>query len=160
MCVFLCVSVSLIAQGTHSLCSRADTSPRLGCNYMPLSAPSLRPKEEEEEGMGRRGANWGRLVHTMCVSWSTTPPHFTFDGLNPHRKNWIEEKNLQLFSPLSARIKCFDTRFIPLCLHWPSVTMETKSSLLVPLHTSEDTWMCVVSSFLQRQTLGLYPLLI
>lgn len=46
--------MSLTALCTNSPCSRADTSQRLGCNYTPLSAPSLCPGE----GRGKKRGEW------------------------------------------------------------------------------------------------------
>lgn len=74
--------MSLTALCTNSPCSRADTSQRLGCNYTPLSAPSLCPGEEKKEmerererhGRKRRGGkeeirrSWAVCVRLCCVT--------------------------------------------------------------------------------------------
>lgn len=82
-CVFLCVSVSLTALCTNSPCSRADTSQRLGCNYTPLSAPSLCLRKEEKEvrsereaGVGGGGLRWrqGRAVSIWMCMYTPSPP--------------------------------------------------------------------------------------
>lgn len=94
----MCVSVSLTALCANSPCSRADTSQRLGCNYTPLSAPSLCPGEEKkemergrqtEDGRERRGGkaeirrSWPVCIGLCCVSvvyvltsWRCAPPQF------------------------------------------------------------------------------------
>lgn len=76
MCELLCTPLSPPAHCTSGPCSRGDSSQRLGCNYTPLSAPSLCPREEEgrndgekrwKEKAGSQGGDKAGLDLSLCV---------------------------------------------------------------------------------------------
>lgn len=156
VCMCVCVSVSLTALCANSPCSRADTSQRLGCNYTPLSAPSLCPGEEKkemergrqtEDGRERRGGkaeirrSWPVCIGLCYVSVvyvltsrRCAPPQFcTHHQRVRHPKKKEKKTPLTLLTSLCTRQR-FWLEIYPAVLLLAVCRHGNATNITVPAH--------------------------